>query len=102
MTALAGVVELHYTTTLENSDVNQASIPVTQIQRPPGIPPTTLTTDVFLGSLSNRTDLLNLTAGSHFLIGERSSLGIAVVVPLRDGDDSAFDCELNVIFNFRI
>ena len=96
----AGVVELHYTTTLENADVNQASIPVAQLQRPPG--QSTLTTDVFLGSLSNRSDLLNLTAGSHFLIGERTSLGIAVVVPLRDDDDQAFDCELNVLFNYRI
>jgi hypothetical protein len=44
-------------------------------------------------------DILNLTAGLHVQIGDRSNLRIAAVVPLLDEPDQLFDSEIQFSFN---
>lgn len=98
-TGLAGIVELHYTTTLQDADT-VAVAPLPQ----PGLPPTNSITNRF-----NRFDILNLSAGLHTQIGDRSNLRVAAVVPLRLNNqnengvniatDRFFDAEVIVQFN---
>jgi hypothetical protein len=82
---LAGVLELHYTTTVQDSDV------------------VGLNNGSFLtGSISNsanRQDLLNLTSGLQAQLGALSALRVGAVVPLRDQPDRVFDSEVQVSFN---
>jgi hypothetical protein len=82
---LAGVFELHYTSTIQDSDV---------LALPPGGP--------LGGQLSNevnRLDLLNLTSGIHAQLGPMSSLRVGAIVPLRQAPDRVFDSEIQVSFN---
>jgi hypothetical protein len=84
LSGIAGVVELHYTSTIQDSDqifVNS-----------PGV----------VGQLrvsDNRTDLLNLTSGLHFQLSPLANLRFGVVVPLKNAPDRVFDTELQVSFN---
>jgi hypothetical protein len=74
LTGFAPIIELHYTTTLNEADL---------IQR-----------DGFLvGDLSNRFDILNLTLGTHFSFRNGRSIRPGFVIPLRSGDDKQFDFE---------
>ncbi len=68
LTGVAGLLELHYTSTLQDSDVLNA----TQA----GLPG-------FIVVAGNRRDLLNLTSGLHFQLGPASNLRIGAVTPLR-------------------
>ena len=52
-----------------------------------------------LGNIANRVDFLNLTMGSHILLGQNALLSTGYVVPLRDDFDRTFDGELNVQLN---
>ncbi len=85
LTAVVPTVELHYTSTLQNADVVR------------GFGPNDTFTTV--SSTYNRADVLDLTAGLHFLFGERSALTVAAVAPLRTGDNRMFDAECLVQFN---
>ena len=88
--SLAGLVELHYTTTLQNPDVDATA----NVQFREG-----------------RFDLLNLTAGFHLSLGCTSSLRVFTSVPLR-GDtylvsginpatnDRFYDSEIGVQLNY--
>jgi len=78
LTGLAPLVELHYTTTLQNADQLQGIImPVSQ-----------------------RVDILNLTAGFFFKLGPSAGLTVAGVAPLRTQvGDKEFDAEVLVQFN---
>jgi len=78
VTRIRPLIELHYSTTLENSDVflsNDIAGPL----RP-----------IFVNPF-NRIDTLNLTLGTHIGLGSASQLTLAVVAPLRkdnfDRDD---------------
>jgi hypothetical protein len=87
LTGLAGVLELHYTTTAQDTD---------RVQLNGG--------NLLNGSLSNsanRQDLLNLTSGLQAQLGAASSLRVGAVVPLRDQPDRVFDSEVQVSFNRR-
>ncbi len=87
LTGLAGVLELHYTTTAQDTD---------RVQLSGG--------NLLNGSLSNsanRQDLLNLTSGLQAQLGSASSLRVGAVVPLRDQPDRVFDSEVQVSFNRR-
>jgi hypothetical protein len=76
LTGLASVVELHYTTTLNDADsANLGS--------------------GFIGNLDNRYDVLNLTAGVHSEWSGNTAIRFAVVVPL-DRDERFFDSEMQV------
>jgi hypothetical protein len=74
LTGVAPIVELHYTTTLNEADL---------VKR-----------DGFtVGDLSRNFNILNLTLGTHFEFYDRCSLRPGFVIPLRDGDDQQFDFE---------
>lgn len=84
-TGLAGVVELHYTSTIQNSDAVN-----------PGF------ANLLSGEITNvdnRVDLLNLTSGIHAQLGPMSALRVGAVVPLKDGSNRTFDSEIQVSFN---
>ena len=86
LTGLAPIVELHYTSTLQNMD----SVLIPSV----------------LGSIgpisgSGRRDILNLTAGLHCQVGQWSTLRVAAVVPLKTAEDREFDCEVLAQFDRR-
>lgn len=76
LTGLASVLELHYTTTLNDAD-------------------TAFLNGAFIGNFENRYDVLNLTAGVHSEWSGNTAVRIAVVVPL-DRDERFFDSETQV------
>lgn len=84
-TGLAGVIELHYTTTVQDTDV---------VGLGGG--------SFFAGNIANsanRQDLLNLTTGLQAQLGPLSALRVGAVVPLRDQPDRVFDSEIQASFN---
>ncbi len=76
---VSGLLEFHYTTTLEDSDVVEID--------------TSNGTDVDFISQGNRIDVLNLTAGIDTLLSNGANLRVGTVVPITDGDDRFFDIE---------
>jgi hypothetical protein len=82
LTGIAGMVELHYTTTLQDSD-----LVVT-----PTVPPPALG----FANFANRVEVLNLTVGIHAELANCTVCRIGGVFPLRTGDDRSFDSELQV------
>ncbi|WP_166821545.1 hypothetical protein [Thalassoroseus pseudoceratinae] len=101
VTGLASLLELHYTTTLNDADIiNVASEPIRgdtfnadgtqrQFEQSPRI-----------GNIGNRVDILDLSVGAHTLIGSNMLLTTGYNVPLRDGEfDRTFDGEFSVILN---
>lgn len=74
----SGLVEFHYTTTLEDSDV---------------IVINTVNSDFDLSSAGNRIDVLNLTLGIDTLLSGGTNVRFGAVVPINDGDDRFFDAE---------
>jgi len=81
VTGLAGVVELHYTTTLQDADI---------------VTGTTSSRFFSFGNFSNRVDVLDLTVGLHAELGSQTLCRVAGVVPLRTGDDRLFNGEVQV------
>ncbi len=75
LTGIAPMVELHYTSTMS------------ELQLPSFAP------SVF--EPNYRSDLLNITGGVIFNLGGSTSLRLAGVAPLRDGDDRFFDSEFS-------
>lgn len=79
LTGVAPVIEIHYTTALENARGADGVFPVRQ-----------------------RVDILDLTAGTHFQFGRCSTLAVACCVPLRTSvRDKEFSTELLVELNRR-
>ncbi len=101
ITGLASLLELHYTTTLNDADVITVdSTPirdsaldrqgnVQSFERAPRI-----------GNIGNRVDILDLSVGAHTLIGSNMLLTTGYNMPLRDDEfDRTFDGEFSVILN---
>lgn len=86
VTGLAGVVEVHYTTPLQDADVFSGTVG---------------TQTLGVGNVWNRMDVVNLTMGLHAEFGPGCSLGVGGVVPLDDRPDRLFDAEVQVFFNYR-
>jgi hypothetical protein len=78
VTGIAPTAELHYTTTLQNSD-SVAGV----------------------SNTFNRMDIIDLTGGVHFLLGQMSTLTIAGAIPLTRNENKMFDSEFFVQFNRR-
>jgi len=78
---LAWLLELHYTTTLQDTDSVF------------GMPSST--TFVFENP-ANRLDILNLTVGLHADLGRQTLLRVGGVFPLRSGYNRSFDAEVQV------
>jgi hypothetical protein len=109
VTGFAPTIELHYTTTLENADV--VTLPgdaSKQIVPVPGIPPvnnlpvTTLANvpPPQVGNLRNRVDILDLTLGTTFEFGRRTTLATAFSIPTRGNDDRTFNWEFQIQLNY--
>jgi hypothetical protein len=101
LTGFAPMVELHYTSTLNNASVLQlpGNAAVTQIN--PANPATTINeVGPVVGSQRNRVDVLDLTLGTTFEFGRRATLAAGYVIPLRGGDNKTFDWEFLVQFNY--
>ena len=68
---LAGIAELHYTSTLEDSDpIVHANMMTARTQ--------------ILSNTRNREDILNLTSGLHLELPGNANARVGVNVPLRD------------------
>lgn len=81
LTGLALLTELHYTTTLNDSDSFSETLGDTWF---------------FFHNRARRTDLLNLTIGFHTEWRNSTLLRVGSVFPLRTGTDRTFDSELQV------
>ena len=86
LTGVAPLLELHYTSTLQNLDLGDFG----SDQRGPG-------RGIFVEDL--RRDVLNLTSGVYFELFESTSVKLAAVVPLLE--DRVFDYELGLQINHR-
>jgi hypothetical protein len=84
LTGVVPTVELHYTTTLQDTDV---------VSDPSGF--------VNVSNINNRMDILNLTTGVQFMLGSLSDLTLAAAVPLKGQGNRQYDAEILVQFNRR-
>jgi hypothetical protein len=84
LTGLASVVEFHYTTVLNDTDVIAIS--------PPGI-------DFVFSNFANRMDIANVTVGIHTEISRHTTLRFGGVFPISDKTDRLFDAEVAVQLN---
>jgi hypothetical protein len=82
VTGVAALLELHYTTTLNDSDALAAAPSPDQ--------------SALLANPANRLDVLNVTAAVHTELARFTSLRIGGVFPLTDDDDRFFDAEATV------
>jgi len=93
LTGLAAITELHYTSTIQDTD-----LVVIDSQQGQG-------SANFIAALANpfnRIDVLNLTAGLQAELGNTTDLRVAAVVPLQEEIDKRFfDAELQVQLNRR-
>ncbi len=83
-----GLAELHYTTTLEDSDVvfsGTAMNPLFEVT-----------------STGNRLDVVNLTLGIHTEFSNGTQLRLGTVAPITDGDDRFFDFEFQAQMNILL
>lgn len=78
---MIGNAELHYTGTLQESDVVAGQ-------------------GITITNLTRNFNVLNATLSSHLLFGERLAVTPGISVPLRDGLDEQFDYEAMVQVNY--
>jgi hypothetical protein len=94
---LAGLIETHYTTALDNA--NPFVVPVATLPPlGPGVAAVPL--DVAAGPTLNNIDIVNLTAG---VVADLGSCQITngFIVPLTEGENRAFDFEYSLQMNHR-
>ena len=84
ITGIVPTSEIHYTTTLQNSDSVDVPSLAGQITNP-----------------FNRMDIVNATAGVHVMLGQMSTLTIAGDIPLTRNENKMFDAEAFVQFDRR-
>ena len=87
LTGLAAITELHYTTSLQDADRINGTIPNTG--------------PFSLNSTDKRFDVLNGTIGVQALLYDLSSLRVAGVFPIGNENRRLFDSEVQVQFNRR-
>ncbi len=92
ITGLASIVELHYTTTLQDADSVSANVDPFAL----GGLDTTLT----FSRATNRSDILNLTFGLDAEVG-LTNFRVGAAFPLTDGSDRMFDTEIQAQINRR-
>lgn len=84
--AMAGIVELHYTTTLQDADrVVVGDFP-----------------GVVVSNRENYQDVLNLAAGLHIELTTNTDLRVGVNVPLRDGTSRFHDASVLAQFSIGL
>ncbi len=90
---VAGIIEFHYTTTLNDTDVVQAgTIPNTGFNGRGG----GFDQGDTLANPFNRLDVLNMTSGLRFNFNNRTMVTLAGVVPLRALEERVFDAEFSL------
>lgn len=100
ITGIAPTVELHYTTTLTNAQIVQLPGDGSTFFVPNDFKQSKTEQGPQVGNQRGRMDILDLTLGTTFLIGDRTSFATGVVVPLRSGDNKVFDWEAQVQLNW--
>ncbi len=86
VTGLASVVELHYTTTLDDSDLVRGTV------GPLGFN---------FSNVLNRIDALQFTVGLHADLGPQTTFRVGGAFPLNRGAERPFDAEVLVSLNRR-
>lgn len=86
---IAGLLELHYTSTMTDTDVAFAGNPSIFDSNPPADG----TSQDIISNPYNRLDVLNGTAGLRFQCGPQTILTVAGVAPLRGNEEALFDGE---------
>jgi hypothetical protein len=107
LTGLAGILEIHYTTTLSSANIvtmpsDRVAQYVTQPQMngqtffalAPAPPPQ-------VGNQRDRLDIIDLTIGSTFEFANQATLAAGFVVPLSNGNNRIFDWEFELQLNWR-
>jgi hypothetical protein len=92
---LAGLLEVHYTTTLDNADIQTLPLDNTILTRVGGQSPAPT-----IGNLRNRVDIVDMTAGVSALIADRLLVTTGVSFPLTQGDNRTFDWEAHLQLNY--
>jgi hypothetical protein len=82
LTGIAPTVELHYNTSLQETD----SVALGGLR---------------VGNFGDRVEALNLTAGATFCFGPSSRLAVGYVAPLGSGADRQLDSGLRVLFDYQ-
>ena len=81
LTGMAPVVEFHYATSVNDTDVVEGN-------------------GLTVADTTRRFDVLNLTLGNHMRFGQRIEVAAGMTLPLRTGNDEPFDYEALVQVNF--
>lgn len=92
---IAGILEMHYTTTVQNADI--VTVPafrnrLNATSAPEAFPR--------LGNIRNRLDILDVTTGATFVLGDSTTLSTAVAFPLKRESDRTYDYELQLHLNY--
>jgi hypothetical protein len=83
LTGFAPLVELHYTTALQDADFVTGRGYVTRSQ-------------FSFGNIANHVDMVNCTVGLHAEFASHTLCRVGGVFPLRSGDNRSFDSEVQV------
>ncbi len=83
LTGLAALLEFHYTTTLQDTDVVQQAVYPAQLQ-------------LTFANFANRVDIVDLTVGLHLEFANHTLCRVGGVFPLPSGDNRSFDSEVQV------
>jgi len=83
LTGLAGVVEVHYATTLNDADLLSYTSPNS-------------VTSLSFGNTANRIDQTNVSIGVHSELARCTVFRVGAVFPLNDDEDRSFDSEIQV------
>jgi hypothetical protein len=81
LTGMAGMAELHYSRSLESTDVITAG-------------------NFRIGSHARNVDVLNVLVGTSFWFGHNKSLALAYATPIGNSTDRAFDGEFRLMLNW--
>ncbi len=107
VTGLAGLMELHWTSTLQDADIFEANStflgsPVLLANRNPNpsVPQSVIEEDpIRIGNTANRMDIINATFGTTIQFRNRSTFSLGVAVPLQGGLNRTFETEITAQYN---
>src|SRR5579884_3613809 len=106
LNGIVGSLELHYTTTLNNAQlanlpgdglVYYPSLSDFLLGDPRGLAPQP---GPVVGNPHNRMDILDMTVGATFVVGDRLTIANGFAFPLRTGQDKVFDWEYLLEINW--
>ena len=102
LTGFAPSVELHYTHSLNSPEVitlpqdgSHVILPNSFQTGALGIPPAPT-----IGSLRGNVDILDLTVGTTFELGNKATVATGFSFPLRNGNDKTYDWEFQLQLNY--